>query len=133
MKNGSIIIIDDDEDDRELYKLAFEDLNVLNKVVIFFDSVDAFEYLKTTHEEIFFILCDIDMPKLNGLELREKINEDETLRLKAIPFLFLSSLDSDELVDKAFTLNIQGYFTKPSSVERLKIILVAIMSYWNNT
>ena len=133
MKNGSIIVIDDDEDDRQLYKIAFENLHVKNKVRIFSDSVDAFEYLKATDEQIFFILCDINMPKLNGLELRQKINDDETLRVKAIPFLFLSTSDSDELVDKAFTLNIQGFFMKPSTVDRLEIILVAILNYWDKS
>jgi len=133
MKNGSIIVIDDDEDDRQLYKIAFENLHVKNKVRIFSDSVDAFKYLKATDEQIFFILCDINMPKLNGLELRQKINDDETLRVKAIPFLFLSTSDSDELVDKAFTLNIQGFFMKPSTVDRLEIILVAILNYWDKS
>ena len=133
MKNGSIIVIDDDEDDRQLYKIAFENLHVKNKVRIFSDSVDAFEYLKATDEQIFFILCDINMPKLNGLELRQKINDDEVLRVKAIPFLFLSTSDSDELVDKAFTLNIQGFFMKPSTVDRLEIILVAILNYWDKS
>jgi len=133
MKNGSIIVIDDDEDDRQLYKIAFENLHVKNKVRIFSDSVDAFKYLKATDEQIFFILCDINMPKLNGLELRQKINDDEALRVKAIPFLFLSTSDSDELVDKAFTLNIQGFFMKPSTVDRLEIILVAILNYWDKS
>ena len=132
MKNDPIIIIDDDEDDRELFDMAFQTLNVPNKVIIFGDSTEAFEYLKHTDEKIFFILCDINMPKLNGLELRQKINETESLRSKAIPFLFLSTSGDDNVVNTAFGLNIQGFFKKPSNIEHLKIILSSIITYWSN-
>jgi CheY-like chemotaxis protein len=132
MRNNPIIIIDDDEDDRDIFNIAFRSLNVQNKIIIFGDSTEAFEYLKKTDEQIFFILCDINMPKLNGLELRQKINENESLRLKAIPFLFLSTSGDDHVVNTAFGLNIQGFFKKPSNIEHLKIILSSIITYWSN-
>ncbi|MEP6683834.1 MAG: response regulator [Parafilimonas sp.] len=132
MKIDPIVIIDDDEDDRDLFNMAFDALNVPNKIIIFSDSTDALEFLKKTDEQIFFIICDINMPKLNGLELRQKINENESLRLKAIPFLFLSTSGDDQVVNTAFGLNIQGFFKKPSNIEHLKIILGSIITYWSN-
>ena len=131
MKNNDIIIIEDDADDTFLIAQIFKDLEVKNKVLYFENGKDAFDYFKVMKTQPFFILCDVNMPFLTGIQLRKKTNEDEQLRLKAMPFLFWSTSKSTNTIKEAYELNIQGYFVKPNSYEILKKLIVDIMNYWD--
>ena len=99
--------------------------------LLFNKSNEAFDYLNTIPTQPFFIVCDVNMPITNGLELRQKINENNALRNKLIPFLFWSTSGSESLVNKAYSLNIQGFFKKPNTINELKEMLWAVMIYWN--
>ena len=81
-KSGPIVIIEDDIDDQDILNDIFKELNYSNKLIFFADSVQALDYLTDTEIEPFLVLSDINMPKLNGMELREKIHNNEDLRLK---------------------------------------------------
>ena len=131
MKQNPIILIDDDDDDCVLFKEACAELNITNEIVVFHDSDKAFNYFRSMATQPFFIICEVNIPEIGGLELRQKLNEDEELRLKAVPFLFWSTSGSESLVNKGFTLNIQGFFKKPNSMEELKKIITAITIYWD--
>jgi DNA-binding NarL/FixJ family response regulator len=133
MHTAAIIIIDDDKDDCELIMQAFTELEVRNEIVIFSNSIKAFEYMINLTEKPFFILCDVNMPVVNGLELRKKINENERARVMAMPFLFWSTSGSEGLVNRAYSLNIQGFFKKPNSMQEIKETIIAIMNYWNRS
>lgn len=69
-KNGPIVIIEDDLDDQQILTEIFNELPYGNKLVFFDDGVQALEYLTDTDIEPFLVLSDINMPKLNGMELR---------------------------------------------------------------
>lgn len=125
-----IILIDDDNDDLELFTEAFHRLEIENEVVSFSDAHKALEFLKHSGRQPLFILCDINMPKINGLELRQKIYDDEILRQRSIPFLFLSTANDRIFVDKAYDLSVQGYFKKPAHLNEIKEMLLAIIIYW---
>ena len=129
-KSGPIIIIEDDIDDQDILADIFRELNYPNKLVFFGDSVQALEYLTNTDIEPFLVLSDINMPKLNGMELREKIHNNEDLRLKSIPYLFFSTSSEQKHVIDAYSRSIQGFFVKPSNYDKLKTILVKIVEYW---
>ena len=73
-KSGPIIIIEDDIDDQEILVDIFKELNYRNELVFFADSIKALAYLTDTETEPFLVLSDINMPKLNGMELREKVH-----------------------------------------------------------
>jgi CheY-like chemotaxis protein len=65
---------------------------------MFFDDGNAaLNFLMKTEVEPFIILSDINMPKLNGIDLREKIHKNEQLRFKSIPFLFLSTREKKNM------------------------------------
>jgi len=72
-KEGEIIIIEDDEDDQFLLEEVFAALGYANKRVYFPDGQAALEYLNSDSAAPFIILSDINMPRLNGLELRNKL------------------------------------------------------------
>ncbi|WP_394995184.1 response regulator [Emticicia sp.] len=129
-KRGPIIIIEDDMDDQEILADIFEELNYKNKLIFFGDSVLALEFLTNTDIEPFLVLSDINMPKLNGMELREKIHNNEDLRLKSIPYLFFSTSAEQKHVIDAYSRSIQGFFVKPNNYDKLKNTIIKIVEYW---
>ena len=129
-KNGPVILIEDDADDQFLFKQVFQKLNYPNQVKYFPDGQEALDYLLSTTELPFLILSDINMPRLNGIELREKLHQDAALQLKCIPYLFFSTAASQEMVINAYSLSVQGFFIKQNSIEELEKSILYIMEYW---
>ncbi|WP_158859257.1 response regulator [Lunatibacter salilacus] len=129
-KRGPIVIIEDDKDDQYILAKVLKELKYENEVIFFEDSVQALEYLTDTDTEPFLVLSDINMPKLNGLELREKIVNNEDLRLKSIPYLFFSTSAEQQDVINAYSRSIQGFFIKGNNYDRLKNTIEKIVAYW---
>ena len=129
-RRGPIVIIEDDIDDQELFQEAFKSLNYRNEVIFFGDGDAALKYLTETEVEPFIMFSDINMPILSGIELREKIHQNEQLRLKSIPFLFFSTSAEQQHVVDAYSKSVQGFFVKPSSFSGLKETLKIILEYW---
>ena len=129
-KRGPIIIIEDDLDDQDLLASAFEDLDYKNEIIFFGDSEAALNFLVNEDIEPFIIFSDINMPKLSGVELREKVHNNEALRIKSIPYLFFTTSAEQKHVIDAYSKSIQGFFVKPASFSELKRILKNIVEYW---
>jgi CheY-like chemotaxis protein len=129
-RKGQIIVIEDDEDDRLFLDLIFKRLNYENEVLYFEDGEKALEYLVNTDAEPFIVLSDINMPVLSGLELRDKIYNNEKLRTMCIPYLFFSTSAEQEHIIDAYSKSIQGFFVKPSTVEKLEMTIKKIIEYW---
>ncbi len=133
MNKKPIIVVDDDQDDLELLQQAFSELNVDNEIIVFDDGLKFLEYMKTTDNGTFFILCDINMSKLPGIELKKIIYDDERLRIKCVPFIFLSTSSASSSIMQAYSFGSQGYFIKPNSLEKLKSMLHAMITYWSES
>ncbi|MCF0040847.1 response regulator [Dyadobacter fanqingshengii] len=129
-KNGEIIIIEDDTDDQFLMEQAFETLEYTNKRVYFADGLDALEYLHSSDTLPFLILSDINLPKLNGFELRKKLSNDAELNLKCIPYLYLTTAGNQEAVIDAYSSSAQGFFVKATKFSELQEMLQTIIGYW---
>lgn len=127
-KHGPVIIIDDDEDDRYLFKEVFLRMNLKHKLLFFTDSQKALDYLTTIP---FLILSDINMPRLDGFALKEKLRADAALHFKTIPFVFFSTGASQKEVTHAYSrLWAQGYFVKPNTIDELGATMKIIVDYW---
>ena len=129
-KGGPIIIIEDDTDDQEILTEVFKELTCTNEIIFFGDGEDALKYLTETEIEPFIIFSDINMPKLSGMELRQKIHQNEDLRLKSIPYLFFSTSAEQSHVVDAYSKSIQGFFIKPAKYNELKDTIKTIIDYW---
>jgi CheY-like chemotaxis protein len=127
-----IIVIDDDLDDQFLIQKVCEDLGVKNTMLFFDDGREVLKYLRKTTDNPFIILCDINMPIMSGLEIRREMNEDEFLRLKSIPFVFLSTAASPAQIKEAYLLTVQGFFIKATTMEKLQGTMKLILSYWQD-
>lgn len=134
-KNGDIIVIEDDEDDimilDEIFTTVLEQNKYTNKIVILKDSTDVYDYLLSNKADPFLIISDINMPLLSGFALREQIKNNPELDKRTVPYIFLTTeLDNPEHVKKAYTLSIQGYFTKPRDFNEFTELISTILLYW---
>ena len=129
--SGSIILIDDDRDDQDFVEEVLKEMQVENSRIYFFDCVKAFDYLKTTADSPFLILCDINLPGMNGLEFKIRIDADPQLRAKSIPFIFFSTAVDQKSVDKSYKeMTVQGFFKKENTMNGIKNSLSVILNYW---
>lgn len=127
-----IVIVEDDADDQYFIRTICEKLGVTADLLFFEDGQKALTYLQTTERKTFLILCDINMPIMNGLELRRRIQEDEKLRRKSIPFVFLSTAARQKEVEQAYDLTVQGFFVKASQLSEMERALELILTYWQH-
>jgi CheY-like chemotaxis protein len=128
---GPIIIIEDDPDDQEILKEVFESLAYPNEILFFFDGESALKFLTEKPIDPFIIFSDINLPKLSGMELRERIHENESLRLKSIPYLFFSTTSEQAHVIDAYSKSVQGFFIKPNSYNEIREIIKIVVAYWS--
>lgn len=129
-KKGAIIVIEDDLDDQDFFDVVFKELNYENKILFFSDGQEALDHLRESEEEPFIVFSDINMPKLNGIELRNQIFENESIRLKTIPYLFFTTSAAQQDVVNAYSKSIQGFFVKPTDFQELKSTVKTIVEYW---
>lgn len=129
-RNGPIIIIEDDIDDQEMFRMVLVELQVPNEIRIFDNCPDALNYLMDTPDKPFLIISDINLPSMTGLEMRRRITGSARLSKKSIPFVFLSTSSKQESIELAYEMMVQGYFTKPNSLSELKEMMRMIVGYW---
>jgi CheY-like chemotaxis protein len=128
--NGPIIIIEDDPDDQDMFRMVLDELQVTNELKIFNNCPEALHYLMDTTDKPFIIISDINLPLMSGLEMRHRINESARLRKKTIPFVYLSTSAKMQSVELAYELMVQGYFAKPNSFGEFKEMMRMIIGYW---
>ena len=129
-KGGPIIVIEDDVEDQELLMEIFKTLGYANRIHFFADGNKALEFLDSTSIHPFLILSDINMPKINGFELREKVFTNMQLHTKCIPYLFFTTSANKKSVTDAYAMSVQGFFTKPTSMAKLESTIRKIVEYW---
>lgn len=129
-KAGTIIVIEDDPDDQLLIQEAFKSLDYPNKVLYFTDGYKALELIETSDIKPFLILSDVNMPTINGFELRHKIHNNSELSIRCIPYLFFTTGTNRQAVQDAYAMSAQGFFIKPASMAGLENTLRKIIEYW---
>jgi CheY-like chemotaxis protein len=90
------------------------------------------QYLEATDEQPFLILCGINMPIMNGLELRRRINQSEYLRQKAIPFFYLTTAANTDIVREAYEQAVQWYFQKATNYAGFQQQMKLLVEYWQH-
>jgi two-component SAPR family response regulator len=130
-KSSPLIVVDDDAEDQELMTLALNELGCEHDVKMFSSAEAALDYLYTCEEQPFMIVSDINMPKMDGISFKRKIDTCDILKAKCIPFIFLST--STRFIQQTCDLNIQGYFEKGSTWQDLSETMNIIFTYWKRT
>lgn len=129
-KQGPILIIEDDRDDQHLLTEVFTTLNIKNELKFFENGNKALKYLQTTSDQPFIILSDVNLPGMSGPDFKRSINEDDRLRRKSIPFVFLTTTADTKAVAEAYDILVQGYFQKASKMDDLTAMVKMIIDYW---
>lgn len=129
-KGGPIIVIEDDLEDQEILTAIFARLNYKNEIIFFEDGNQALDYLNKPDVHPFIILSDINMPRMNGFDLRNQIFTNKALQLKCVPYLFFTTGANQKSVTEAYYLSVQGFFRKPSSFTEIENTIRKIVEYW---
>jgi CheY-like chemotaxis protein len=115
---GRILMVEDDPKDVELTMSALEDYNLVNDVVVARDGQEALDYLYSRgqfsarpHENPAVILLDLKLPKVDGLEVLNRIKSDD--RLKMIPVVVLTSSREERDMVRSYQLGVNAYVVKP--------------------
>jgi CheY-like chemotaxis protein len=130
-KTGPLVLVDDDSEDLELMTLALQELGFDQEVKMFNSAEAALTFLYASAEPPFMIVSDVNMPKMDGITFKRRIDDCPILKSKCIPFIFLST--STKFVHQTCDLNIQGYFEKGNSWKHLHETMSIIFKYWERT
>ena len=133
MNSAPILIIDDDGEDREFISDAWNDLEFKNPLLFFDNGNDVLEYLANEHVNPFLIICDVNIPRMDGFELKQILLNNTNTRYRSIPFVFWSTQVSNAQIQKAYDLGVNGFFLKENNLNDLKQSLIDIVKYWKKS
>ena len=132
----TILIADDDQDDRLMTKEAFAEAKISNHLRFVEDGEELMDYLHNRNQYADItkaplpglILLDLNMPKMDGREALREIKQDP--RLRRIPIVILTTSRAEEDICKSYDLGVNSFITKPLSFESLVDMMRTITNYW---
>jgi CheY-like chemotaxis protein len=132
----SILIADDDADDRELLKAAFEENNFRHTIKFVENGEELLKYLRrkgsyadeAAHPLPQIILLDLNMPKKDGREALREIKTDSDL--KRIPVIVLTTSMENKDVQKTYELGVKSFVIKPVTFRKLVELTKTLGNYW---
>lgn len=129
----TILLADDDEDDRLITQHAFARHHLANDLRFAVDGEDLMDFLhrRGKHEQAprpGLILLDLNMPKKDGREALTEIKADPSLR--KIPVIILTTSGEEEDILKTYDLGANSYIRKPVGFEALVKIIDTLGTYW---
>ena len=135
-KPVTILIADEDPDDRQLTREAFEENHLANDLRFVEDGEELLDYLyrrgKYTNPESApwpgIILLDLNMPRKDGREALEQIKQDPMFR--GIRVVIMTTSKAEEDVVRSYNLSATSYITKPVTFERLVDVVRTLGKYW---
>jgi CheY-like chemotaxis protein len=133
-RDMTIMLADDDEDDRELIREALHDSRLEEQMQFVGDGQELMEYLRRSSPSSAaaprpsLILLDLNMPRMDGREALAEIKADPSLR--TIPVIVLTTSTSEHDVRNAYRLGASSYITKPVTHDTLTEVMGAVTEYW---
>ena len=130
----AILLVEDNPVDLDLTLRAFAAKNISNPIQIARDGEEALKYFerwKNGEPTPIVILLDLNMPKINGLEVLEKLKSHPVY--KTIPVVVLTTSSESSDLQKAYQLGVNSYIVKPVSFENFLDVVGHIDLYWRLT
>ena len=134
-KLRTILLAEDSPADAEMAIDALRDAHLANPIVHVEDGVEALDYLlrrgrfaDRTDEDPAVLLLDIKMPRMDGLEVLQKLRADENLR--RLPVVILSSSREESDLARSWDLGVNAYVVKPVDVDQFFDAVKALGKFW---
>jgi len=134
-KPVTILLADDDSDDRMLARDALAESRLANDLRFVQDGEELMDYLyrrnQYANEEAprpGLILLDLNMPKKDGREALREIKSDPNLR--HIPIVVLTTSKAEEDIYRTYDLGVNSFITKPVTFDGLVSVMRALGRYW---
>jgi two-component system response regulator len=132
----SIFLVEDDDNDADLAARAFQRAKIQSPLVRARDGVEAIDYLlgigtyaaRDAHNLPFFVILDLNIPKLNGLAVLKAIRSDERIRHLPVIVLTSSAEESDRLA--AYDHYANSYIVKPLDYDKFVAATLQLCQYW---
>jgi CheY-like chemotaxis protein len=131
----TILLADDDEDDRLMTRDALRDARLHNDLRFVVDGVDLMDYLRRggryaegEHPRPDLILLDLNMPRKDGREALAEIKGDPALR--SIPVVVLTTSKAEEDLVRTYDLGVNSFITKPVTFLGLVEVMKVFKRYW---
>jgi len=136
MRTNKILLIEDNLDDQELIRMAFEDERIANEFISLNDGAQALDYLfcrgayaeRDIHDTPLFILLDLKLPKVNGLEVLQQLRADP--RTALIPVVMLTSSDEEKDILASYQNGVNSYIRKPVDFNQFNEAVKQLKLYW---
>lgn len=137
MNSVEVLLVEDNSSDAELTIRELKKHNMANNLVHLKNGADALDFIFATGNyasvrDVAFppklILLDIQMPKLNGIEVLQKIKAHE--KTKLLPVVMLTSSKEDPDIQKCYALGANSYIVKPVNFERFAEAIKHLGFYW---
>lgn len=128
MRDKTILLVEDNPDDAHLTVAAFKDAGIAARFVVAKDGFEALKHLEEAEELPAVILLDLNLPKLSGHEILERIRSDP--RTKAIPVVILtSSIESKDLI-RCYAHGANSFVRKAVEFEQSRKTAELLGRYW---
>jgi len=124
-KDLKLLYVEDNQDTREMTAMMLEDF--FDTIILSIDGEEGLQKFK--ENDIDIVLTDINMPKLNGIELCKKIKEID----KDVPLLILSAHNEQIYYDDSEKIGIDGYLLKPIDIEQFSEVLHDVIMKMKNS
>ena len=136
MTTKPILLVEDTPDDAELTMMSLKRSGLLNEVVVAEDGLEALDYLfcegryagRTSHDAPALILLDIKMPRLDGIEVLQRLRADE--RTKVLPVVMLTTSTEDTDLARAYEAGANAYVRKPVSLVEFQEAVRQLGLFW---
>jgi CheY-like chemotaxis protein len=131
-QNRPILLVEDNPMDVDLTRRAFARRKVLNPIEVARDGEEALSYLeKWENGEAMpvVVLLDINLPKVNGLEVLHQFKT--SLLSQKVPVIVLTTSAEDRDIETAYKLGANSYIVKPVDFEKFVEVAAQIDLYWN--
>lgn len=131
-----ILLVEDNSSDAEMTIDALKKNNLANKLLHVKDGAAALDFIfaegeyaaRSIEQKPRVILLDLKMPKVNGIEVLQKIRSDE--RTKTIPVVMLTSSKEDPDIKKCYDLGVNSYVVKPLAFDEFRKAISEVGLYW---
>jgi CheY-like chemotaxis protein len=129
-----IVLLEDNPADAQMLAMALEQAGAATDINLIQDGVEAVEYFErvdagSVPREFDLVLLDLNLPRMNGFEVLERIRACENL--KSLPVIVLSGSSAAPDVDRCYRAGANSYICKPSHLDEILAMAVQFVTYWS--